>query len=155
MSFGIGDLLNVIEAYQINLYVQNGCFTSRFTCHYPCRVGWRTASETKSWSEIRHSFYANFKSSKYLVFKSQLLPRRRACTFTVVHGGAGGRGTALQTGRSRVRFPMVSLEIFIDVILQPALWPWDRLNRYQKQVKGISPGDKDDRCVGLTTLDCV
>jgi len=29
----------------------------------------------------------------------------------------GGCGTALQTGRSRVRFPMVSLEFFIDVIL--------------------------------------
>jgi hypothetical protein len=28
-----------------------------------------------------------------------------------------GLGTALQTGRSRVRFPMVSLEFFIDIIL--------------------------------------
>jgi hypothetical protein len=39
-----------------------------------------------------------------------------------------GRGTALQTGRSRDRFPMVSLEIFIDIILPAALWPWDRLS---------------------------
>jgi hypothetical protein len=38
-------------------------------------------------------------------------------------GGAVGRGTALQTGRSRVRFPMVSLEFFIDIILPAALWP--------------------------------
>jgi hypothetical protein len=29
-------------------------------------------------------------------------------------GGAVGWGTALQAGRSRVRFPMVSLEFFID-----------------------------------------
>ena len=30
--------------------------------------------------------------------------------------------TALQAGRSRVRFPMVSLEFLIDVILPAALW---------------------------------
>ena len=31
--------------------------------------------------------------------------------------------TVLQAGRSRVRFPMVSLEYFIDIILPVALWP--------------------------------
>jgi len=35
-----------------------------------------------------------------------------------------GWGTALQTGRSRVRFPMASLELFIEIILPAALWPW-------------------------------
>ena len=38
--------------------------------------------------------------------------------------GAVGWSTALQAGRSRVRFPMVSLEFFIDTILLAALWPW-------------------------------
>ena len=33
----------------------------------------------------------------------------------------------LQTGRSLVRFQMVSLEFFIDIILPIALWPWGRL----------------------------
>jgi hypothetical protein len=38
-------------------------------------------------------------------------------------GGAVGRGTALQAIRSRLRFPTVSLEFFIDKI-PSALWPW-------------------------------
>jgi hypothetical protein len=41
-------------------------------------------------------------------------------------GGALGWGAALQAGSSRVRFPMVSLEFFIDIIL-PAALPWGPL----------------------------
>ena len=39
--------------------------------------------------------------------------------------GAVGCGPALQARRSRVRFPIVSLEFIIDTILPAALFPWD------------------------------
>jgi hypothetical protein len=45
-----------------------------------------------------------------------------------VRDGAGGWGTARQTGRSRVRLPMESLEFFSDLILPVACWPRSRLS---------------------------
>jgi hypothetical protein len=45
-----------------------------------------------------------------------------------VLGGADGLGTALQSRRSRVRFPMESLEFFSDLIIPVVLWPWCRFS---------------------------
>jgi hypothetical protein len=76
--------------------------------------------------------------------------------YTLLFCGARGSavvwGAALQVGRSRVHFPMVSLEVFIDIILLAALWPWVELayNRYEYQ--GYFMGGKGGRFVGLTTL---
>jgi hypothetical protein len=59
-----------------------------------------------------------------------------------------GWGTALQTVRSRDRFPIVSLEFFIGITPPAALW----LSLWQKWVPGIFPGGRGGRCVWLTTL---
>jgi hypothetical protein len=57
-----------------------------------------------------------------------------------------GWGTALQVGMSRVRFPMVSLDFFIYIILLSALWPWGGLSLSQKWVPGIFSEGKGGRC---------
>ena len=61
---------------------------------------------------------------------------------TVVYGACGGTvgwGTVLQAGRSWVRFPVVSLEFFIDITHPVTLWPWGWLSPWKKWVQGIFP----------------
>jgi ABC-type uncharacterized transport system permease subunit len=44
--------------------------------------------------------------------------------YYVARVGAVGSGTALQAGRSWVRFPIMSLEFFIDIGLPGSIWSW-------------------------------
>jgi hypothetical protein len=57
-------------------------------------------------------------------------------------------GTALQPGRLRVPFPMVSLKIFIDIIFPAALWLWGPLSLRS----WVSLDFKGGRRIRLTTL---
>ena len=64
-----------------------------------------------------------------------------------------GGGTALQAGRSRVRFPIVSLKFPTDIIIPAALWLLGSTQPLKEMsTSNISYGGKDGRSVGLTTL---
>jgi len=64
--------------------------------------------------------------------------------------GAVGWVTALQAGRSRVRFPIVSLEYFIDIILPTSLWPRVDSASNRNEYQECFLMGKGDRYVGLT-----
>jgi hypothetical protein len=56
-------------------------------------------------------------------------------------GDAVGWGTALQSGRSRVRLPMGLVQFVIELFLPAALWPWVRLlnrNEYLGYLLGVN-----------------
>jgi len=61
-------------------------------------------------------------------FQTQLLPTKIAIKWNYRgQGGAVVWGAALQAGSSRVRFPMVSLEVFIVIFFPAELCVWGRV----------------------------
>ena len=65
---------------------------------------------------------------------------------------AVGWGTALQVGRSRVRFPMASLEFFIDNLPGRTVALGSTQSLTEMSTTNIFLGCKGGRYVGLTTL---
>jgi hypothetical protein len=123
----------------------------QFPVHIVEKAGWAPEPIWKFW---RRKKFPSFTEILIECLQCRSLISLLKCTLILqgISGSAIGWGTVLQTGRSRVRFPMVPLEFFIDIILPVAIWPLGRLSLQQKWVPGIFPRGKGGRYVGLTTL---
>jgi len=63
-----------------------------------------------------------------------------------------GWGSALQAGRKQIRFPLVSLEFFVDVNFWPHYGPWVYSASNRNEYQEYFLGGKGGHYVGLTTL---
>jgi hypothetical protein len=79
-------------------------------------------------------------------FKGVAWHLNRIRSTKAARGSGVGWGTMLQAGRSRIRFPVRSLDFSIALILPAPLWSWE-----QKWVPGIFLEIKGGRRVRLTT----
>jgi hypothetical protein len=78
-----------------------------------------------------------------IMFLYTICHNSETCIYLSVRPSVHLSFTALQVGRTRVRFPMLSLRFFIDLILLAALWPWVRLKPLtEMSTRDISLGVK-------------
>jgi hypothetical protein len=73
---------------------------------------------------VKYALESSFRYLTYEVLETDIKDFNILIFVIGACGSAVGIGTALQVERSRVRFPMVSLEFSIDIILLATLWPW-------------------------------
>jgi hypothetical protein len=85
----------------------------------------RQSGTVSSNASHRHDVYSIVWSYVTSIFRGLLLVKFITLLGDIGHaaGGAVGWGTALQVGRSQVRFPMVSLVFFFDLIFPAANGP--------------------------------
>lgn len=96
------------------------CFFSYGSKHSPLHLVLKCPRRV---SPQRHNFTLIWKKGKIMLMNSP----RYFVLYRVKEGARGSAfacNTALQRGNWRIRFPLVSLEFFIDIILLATLWPW-------------------------------
>ena len=94
---------------------------------------------------------SQWSRSRYFLFIIPFFPSVQQ--FWAARVGAIGWGTALQAGRSRVRFPMVSIEFFIDIFISVALFgPGVDSDSNRNEYQEYFSGGKGGRCLGLANL---
>ena len=135
------------------LFLYYGCFRENNSCIYMffflnsiLRTKKAYLYETAIWIYATQNFQNAGNKIKFvmLVLSVVLCWRHTGqkckyhCKFGVPDHLVRARGGA--AGRSRVRIPTVLFLVFIDLIFPTPLWPWLRLNLWQKCVPGLFPG---------------
>ena len=104
---------------------------------------------TGSRSQVNQSYSSQTKPAITLDWKLHIF--NKPFHYGGARGGAVGCGTALQAGGLHVRFLMVSLEFFINIIRPhygPGVDSASNKNGYQEYFLG----GKGNQCIGLATL---
>ena len=111
--------------------------TARHTCRHPCRRHCHCLWNESNLRSARNVLVSWCLRRGLWRIVLQLSDNPWLCNENGARGGAVGWGTAVQVGRSRVRFLKVSLEIFIDISFRPGSTQHLKEMSYQEYFVGV------------------